>query len=93
MDLYPFVLAICPFSLYRTLFTTCTKFLIAQLLGSGEYECVNNISRTILASSLAKVPIRFSPLALGGFKFSYAFKTTALTPSGIRELSFLTSVL
>ena len=43
------------------------------------------------SSSLANIPIRFFPLPLGGF--SYASKTSAWTPSGIRELSFLTSVL
>ena len=43
------------------------------------------------SSSLAKVPIRISPLPLGGFR--QVSKTTALTPSGIRELSFLTSIL
>ena len=45
----------------------------------------------IRLSSQAKVPVRFSPPPFG--RFSYISKSTALPPSGRRELSFLTSVI
>ena len=61
--------------------------MVAALLGSDFL----NPRVGVGPSALAKVPIRLSPLPLG--RFSYASKTTALTPNGIRELSFLASVL